>query len=107
GGQGKLFRLRPAGALECPSETSSSAAPVKNLLKGSATSVSAFPATKVALAQRLLTLQSLAGSREANLPCLCDSGFIFSQFEEDISLLVKGGSWKSVQQMASIRIASI
>lgn len=42
------------------------------------------PATKVALAHTLLTLQSLARSDRASLPRLSDSGFrIFSQFEED------------------------
>jgi hypothetical protein len=46
------------------------------------------PATKVALAQTLLTLQWLARSGGANLPRLCDSGFrVFSQFEEDGYLL--------------------
>src|SRR5262249_35239256 len=46
------------------------------------------PATKVALAHTLLTLQSLARSDRANLPRLSDSGFrIFSQFEEDGYLL--------------------
>jgi hypothetical protein len=46
------------------------------------------PATKVALAHILLTLQSLARSGSAKLPHLSDSGFrIFSQFEEDGYLL--------------------